>query len=336
MNERTMLLLLGLAAHGCGEAASEANPAGTTGDQPESMTSSGASSSGSTSGGEGSESTTGLLDPQDPVDPTEETGTGETGTDEVPSRCEVTALTVTCTHHSETVFTGLTGISPREVHWQVPLGEAPPSGWPVAILFQGSLFTAETFWVVLQSDSLGMRHQGLLTKSLLDAGFAVVTPEAHLGGFTAWETNVPPMSELWEASADHQFMLDIFEAIEQEDFGPLDTRRMYAAGISSGGYMTSRMDLAYRDRFRALAIQSASWATCVGPVCQVPEMDPAHLPTLFLHGEVDDIVPVETMLAYRNALDVVGVETKTIVDPGVDHAWLPEAPEEITGWFEAH
>ncbi|MCX4244032.1 extracellular medium-chain-length polyhydroxyalkanoate depolymerase [Paraliomyxa miuraensis] len=256
---------------------------------------------------------------------------------ETASRCEVTDLTLTCTHQSTTLYTGFTGLVPREVHWQVPLGEPPEGGWPAAIVFQGSIFTAELFWVVLDVETLGYWNQGMLTKTLLDSGFAVITPEAHLGGFTAWETNVPPMSIAWETAEDNQFMLDIFEEIDAGGFGPLDPSRLYATGISSGGYMTSRMDEAYRERFNALAIQSASWATCAGPVCSVPDdLDAGHLPTMFLHGTADPIVPMSTMEPYRDALDALGVETATVVGEGVEHAWLDEAPAAIVGWFQSH
>ncbi len=252
------------------------------------------------------------------------------------SRCEQYDGVLLCEHHTTTLFTGLTGLLPRQVHWQVPLGRPPEAGWPAALLFQGSLFTAETFWTVLDLDTLGYRNQGRLTQGLLDSGFAVITPEAHAGGFTAWDTNIPPMSQFWETAEDHWFMLDIFDELDAGGFGPIDATRLFAAGISSGGYMTSRMDQAYRTRFVALAIQSASWATCAGPICNVPALDAGHLPTMFLHGSDDAIVPLATMELYRDALDGVGVETETIVAPRVGHAWIDEAPDAIVSWFAAH
>lgn len=257
--------------------------------------------------------------------------------DDSESRCTVKELTLTCSHQSTTLFTGFSGLLPREVHWQVPLGEPPEDGWPAALVFQGSIFTAELFWVVLDADTFGFWNQGILTKTLLDSGFAVITPEAHAGGFTAWDTNIPPMATYWETAEDHQFMLDIFDELEAGTFGPIDVERLYATGISSGGYMTSRMDEAYRDRFRALAIHSASWAACAGPLCDLPDdLDAGHLPTLFLHGLEDGIVPVSTMLPYRDALDALGVETDTVLAEGIGHAWLDEAPDSIVGWFQAH
>ncbi|MFO7561465.1 MAG: hypothetical protein R6X02_02380 [Enhygromyxa sp.] len=253
------------------------------------------------------------------------------------SRCKLEGDRIHCSHRSDTLWTGKTGVTPRVVHWQVPVGDAPVEGWPVALLFQGSLYSADTFWDAHQDDGFGGYNQVLLTRALLDAGFVVITPEARLAGSGAWETNIPPMSENWSASGDHAFMLDIFAAIEAGDFGPCDPTRMFAAGISSGGYMTSRMDLAYRSRFRALAIQSASWATCAGTLCEVPTpLDPDHLPTLFLHGRSDSIVPIETMLDYHAALLDAGVESEALIDEGVGHQWLDAAPEQVLEWFERY
>lgn len=253
------------------------------------------------------------------------------------SRCKLDGKRIHCSHHSDTLWTGTTGVIPRVVHWQVPVGEAPLEGWPVVIMFQGSLFSADTFWDADQNDAFGGYNQVLLVKALLDAGFAVITPEARLAGAGAWETNVPPMSNNWSSSGDHAFMLDIFAEIESGDFGACDPERMYAAGISSGGYMTSRMDLAYRSRFRALAIQSASWATCAGSVCSIPTpLDAGHLPTLFLHGRKDEIVPIATMLDYHTALLEAGVASEAVIDEAAGHAWLDAAPERVLEWFERH
>lgn len=252
------------------------------------------------------------------------------------SRCTIDDR-LHCARHITTLHTGLLDATPRKVHWQVPVGDPPDSGWPVAILFQGSFVSADSFWDVPKSEVLGVWNQGLLTKTLLDGGFAVITPEARLAGAGAWETNIPPMSLDWSLSGDNDFMLDIFDAIARGEFGELDSDRLYAAGISSGGYMTSRMDLEYRSRFQALAIESASWATCSGTLCGVPTpLSPAHLPTLFLHGSDDLVVPIETMLEYHQALLDAGVETQTVVAEGVGHAWIDAAPAEILRWFSEH
>jgi len=145
------------------------------------------------------------------------------------------------------------------------------------------------------------------------------------------------MAWFWQTSEDHQFMLDIFAEIDRGGFGPLDNGRLYATGISSGGYMTSRMDVSYRSRFRALAIHSASYATCGGFLCVLPDdLNSGHLPTLFMHGDADPIVPIATMLSYRDELDNLGVDTETIVAPGVGHAWIDASPQALVDWFGSH
>jgi len=63
-------------------------------------------------------------------------------------------------------------------------------------------------------------------------------------------------------------------------------------------------------------------------------LDAEHLPTLFLHGREDEIVPIETMLPYHQALLDAGVESETIIDEGAGHGWLDAAPEQVVGWFE--
>lgn len=258
--------------------------------------------------------------------------TGETRTPTAEPVCSYTATTRSCPHQTLRLTTG--PLSSRDVHFQVPNGEAPPDGWPVAVLFQGSFFSASTMWDATKGDPFGGWNQTGVVASLLAAGFAVVTPEAQGGGNTFWNTNVPPWSFLWTTSPDADLMSALFAALDDGSFGAVDPDRLYAAGISSGGYMTSRMALSYPGRFRALAIHSASWATCSGPLCVLPELPADHPPTLFLHGEDDVVVPISTMWIYADRLDVAGFEVRVVTDPAAGHEWIDVAPAEIVDWFE--
>ena len=85
-------------------------------------------------------------------------------------------------------------------------------------------------------------------------------------------------------------------------FGHLNYKRKYATGISSGGYMTSRMAVSYGGEFRSLVVAAGSYATCAGPICIVPRLPNDHPPTLHLHGGSDLIVPPFTMEMYYDAL----------------------------------
>ena len=162
--------------------------------------------------------------------------------------CEVGPGHVRCPR--ETMEIELDG-GRRDVHWQVPAGEAPPEGWPVAFMFQGALFPASLSWSGRKGAPLGAYHQARLTMELLDAGFAVVTPEAAGEGLTCWSTNLPGE---WEDTRDAELMEELLLSVEHGELGPLDPDDLVAVGISSGGYMTSRMATAHPGRFRALVI----------------------------------------------------------------------------------
>lgn len=250
-------------------------------------------------------------------------------------RCASDPQRLACAHHTATLRTGALGVTPREVHWQTPTGEPPAAGWPVALLFQGSLYSAETFWEGTPDGPFGLWSQVHTTAALLDAGYAVVTPEAHADGGGWWDTNVLPWSLAWEGAPDDHFVRDLLDALAAGDFGPLDADRLYAAGVSSGGYMTSRMAVSYPGRFRALAVCAASYATCGGPLCVVPALPADHPPTRFLHGALDPVVPIATMWAYHDALEDQGTPVDAVVDQDTGHAWIPAAPEAVVGWFEA-
>lgn len=250
--------------------------------------------------------------------------------------CTETALSVQCTYdHRDLPLDGL-GLGKRRVYFQQPLGTPPAGGWPVVLLFQGSFFSAELCFQGVVGEPFGAYYQGLTVKQLLEAGFAVLAPQTHLAGTTFWDTDIPPFTVAWELAPDHKFMLAIFDAIEGGTFGSLNPLRLYAAGISSGGYMTSRMAVSYRGRFKALAIQSASYATCpVGPLCLVPALPPDHPPTLLLAGLLDPLVPEWTVEAYHTRLAAEGHKTELIVGDLGSHEWIPAAPSAVVDWFLA-
>lgn len=203
-------------------------------------------------------------------------------------------------------------------------------------MFQGSFFTAELTWSSTNAMPFGAYHQTDVVRRLLDRGYAVITPEAHIGGSTFWDTNVPPWSLAWTTSPDHAFMTTIFSMIDAGTFGPLDGDGLFATGISSGGYMASRMALAYPERFRAVAIQSASYAACSGPLCVIPSLPSTHAPTLFLHGSADVVVPVLTARAYDAALRSQGTPTRFVSDLLSGHEWIRQAPAEVPAWFDRY
>lgn len=248
------------------------------------------------------------------------------------SRCSG-SFTLTCAKNTTTLWTGALGVTPRQVHWQVPTGTAPQGGWPAVVMYSPSLYSAQLAWSASRLLPAGAYYETATIKQLLDSGYAVVTPESHLAGFTFWDTNVPLLP--YEIAPDRYFVEDILDGLGGGTFGPVDTGRLFATGMSSGGYMTSRMAVSHAGRFQALAIQSASYATCLGPLCSVPgDLPDDHPPTLFLHGVIDPVVPILTMYPYRNRLDAQGTPTRTVTSLFATHEFLPAAPGEIVAWFQ--
>ncbi len=250
--------------------------------------------------------------------------------------CLVGPQNAACIYETTTLQTGISGLVGRDVHWQLPQGVPPQEGWPAVILFQGSFIPAEHFWSASIDALYGVWYQVLLVATLLDHGFAVITPEAHLEGGTYWDTNIPPYNVFWQSAPDHFFVTDILSHLAQGGFGPINSDQLFAAGISSGGYMTSRMAVSYPGNFLALAIQSASYATCAAATCLVPELPADHPPTLFLHGELDTVVPLFTMQLYADKLDSQGSSVSVLLDPDAGHEWFASGPSAVTDWFVWH
>lgn len=248
------------------------------------------------------------------------------------ARCQATSSHVICSQR-ELSLTAL--YVPRKVTFEVPLGTPPAAGWPVAIFYQGSFIAGSQMFAADRGDAFGKYQATLTIKALLDAGYAVLAPDALLGGATFWQTNIPPWSLLWTTSSDHAFLVAILQAVRGGRFGALNPDRLYALGISSGGFMTSRMAVSYPGMFRALAVHSASYATC-SAVCVVPGLPADHPPTLFLHGLLDPIVPLPTMEAYRSALQRDGHEVETVINKTASHQWLPEGAQAVRDWFDRH
>ena len=251
------------------------------------------------------------------------------------SWCTVSTTSASCAHNTITfgIEDGL--LEPREVHWQLPLGTPPSDGWPVVLLFQGSFLKAEAAWSAEGDDILGTWNRTMTVVKLLEAGYAVLTPETHLQGSTFWDTNIAPYNQAWELAPDHRLMLAIINGLASDVFGAVDDGRLYTAGFSSGGYMASRVALTYTG-VQAAAVHSASYMTCAASACFVPALPVTHPPTLFLHGTADIVVPVWTSQVYADKLAELDIPMKQVLEDGLGHVWLSTAPNQIVSWFQAH
>ncbi|WP_439653239.1 extracellular medium-chain-length polyhydroxyalkanoate depolymerase [Pseudomaricurvus albidus] len=253
------------------------------------------------------------------------------------SRCSERSKTflvpgeITCSYRSLTLPSG--ALTSREVKYELPLGQPPAGGWPVAIVYQGSLFPVE--FSRTTSAPFGGFYELKTIKKLLDNGYAVLAPRAPAE--LAWLTNAATVvsDNLYHTTTDYTFLTNVLQAIKDGTFGPLNPDRQYATGISSGGYNSSRMAVSFPGEFKALVIHSGSYAECLGPVCVVPlQLPDDHPPTYFIHGLVDTIVPWSTMDSYYDRLRWEGVTSDRHTNTLGGHEWFPESANLVLNWFE--
>lgn len=218
----------------------------------------------------------------------------------------------------------------RAVKYLLPKGTPPKKGWPVVFIFQGSFWPVKFF---RNADEVSeIYYEAQTIQELLKAGFAVVAPRALAG--LAWQTNAPYFKNNYEDSSDFQMMKNLIKEIKKGALGPLNSQQLFATGISSGGYNTSRMAIAFPGKFKALAVHSASYATCMGPICDIPEqLSKMHPPTLILAGEKDKVVNPKTSIAYYEALERNNIATAMYLDPQTGHGWFARSPQLIVEWF---
>jgi poly(3-hydroxyoctanoate) depolymerase len=247
------------------------------------------------------------------------------------SRCVETSQVISCTNQ-ESPISG-NSRDTRRVLWEVPMGTPPDGGWPVVLMYQGTSHPVEFTRDI--DDPGGNYYQVETIKELLDNGYAVVAPRGINDG--PWQTNLWAGIFNYPNSDDFQFLSNVFTAIANGDFGPLNPNKKYATGLSSGGYNTSRMAVSFQGQFNSLVIHSGSYATCLGFLCSVPQQLPAnHPPTFFIHGADDGVVPSGTMEKYYDRLLSNGRVADKFVKQGGGHSWFPESPGLIRAWFDQH
>lgn len=245
----------------------------------------------------------------------------------------------------------------RSVTYQVPEGTPPAGGWPVIFFYNGTMILVPTLpdgpttlGPILPVDAQGgsgylpeIFHEFLDDPAQSGKKYAVVYPQAatQLAIARFWDTNVPLLP--YNLSSDYCFLPALWQSIESGDYGAadqFDMNRRFAFGMSSGGYNTSRMAVSWNGGsvWKALAIQSASYATCLGPVCVIPNSLPAnHPPTKFYHGTADTTVPISTMYAYYDKL-IAQNHMAAVQTNGGGHALTPDllGPGGVKAWFDQY
>lgn len=191
------------------------------------------------------------------------------------------------------------------------------------------------------------KHQGIFTQKAINLGYAVIAPdsiEPTCPGEKHWAYTTGD-------TVDLQFFNNIFAWIENNP--NLDSSRVYIAGISSGGFMTSRLALNIgTSKIKGVVVHSAGDAdyssitsanNCNTALNQnIPTNIPStHPKTLLINGINDQLDPVIMGENYYSALTTAGISANIIkVNCGsgtehlICHDWFNENDYTILNFFE--
>lgn len=92
----------------------------------------------------------------------------------------------------------------------------------------------------------------------------------------------------------------------------IDPTRIYATGLSMGGFGTWSLAIRYPERFAAIApICGGLWMQGVAPI--------RHLPVWTFHGETDNTIPIAFTEQIVSGLEALGADVQFTRYPGVGH-----------------
>ena len=163
--------------------------------------------------------------------------------------------------------------------------------WPLLLFLHGAGERGDDLELVKVHGPPKMIAQGR------DFPFVVVSPQC-------------PKDEWWSVDALHDLLNEIVETYR------IDTARIYATGLSMGGYATWGLACTYPERFAAVV-----------PICGGGDSEKAPLmkeiPTWVFHGAKDEAVPLQQSQEMVDALKAAGSDVRFTVYPEGGHveAW---------------
>jgi poly(3-hydroxybutyrate) depolymerase len=198
-------------------------------------------------------------------------------------------------------------------HLYVPAGYTPTRPFPLVVALHG----------------LGANEDSMLSPTykipaLADQhGFIVVAPLGYRvdGGYGAFPGGR-------RSQFSEQDVMEVIKLVRRDY--KIDDSRIYLVGHSMGGIGTWALGAKYPDLWAALApISGVSSPALVEKMRAIPE--------IVVHGDADDVVPVDGSRAMVAEMKKRGVEVKYIEVPGGSHVSVP-GPNmaAIFDFFDAH
>ena len=230
-------------------------------------------------------------------------------------------------------------INHRFFLWIEPNTLPPEQGYPVLFLFHGASQHGFSWIIGLNTWS---KNQMSFTKKALEQGYFTICLESNRPvrpGPRAWDVFDEKITE----NDDIQYIKQIISWLETTNF-PVNRNNLFCAGFSSGAFMCSRIGLSTSDIFTAIALNSGCNANSITLTNRGPQFDLTtsfnissnHPPTFLLHGEQDQLVPVNCSKRYHLDLKKAGIDTDLIIDPDKGHIWLSQQNDELLNWFNSY
>jgi poly(3-hydroxyoctanoate) depolymerase len=233
-----------------------------------------------------------------------------------------------------------TGYTRRDLQVFRPDHFSPKKKYPILIYFHGTDHPVDMNQPI--DAPFGLHYESQFIQKMTEAGYFVVAPKANLlfpytfFGARAWEANIAPYSYDFSGTRDFALVKQLFEHLDSITGAQISTERIFLAGFSSGGYMSSRIanEPFFANKIAGIIVHSASYGTCLQGHCSIPSALPSwHPPTLLVSNKGDGIVPFETVIKYQKVLNSNDIPVTTLYQEGGEHSWIPENVEFIIQWL---
>lgn len=230
-------------------------------------------------------------------------------------------------------------IEDRFFLWIQPQQPIPEEGYPIIFLFHGATQHAFSWLLPLNKWN---KNQMSFSAEALDNGFFLILLESErpiTPGPRAWDVFTTNNS----ANRDIHYVQSIFSWLNQSQL-PVNMDSVFCAGFSSGAFMCSRLALNCEQVFDAIALNSGCNADSITLTSRGPEFNlhssfevsSNHPPTLLIHGQTDQFVPVKCATNYYQDLINATVETQLLISPSQGHIWLSSYNQDILNWFNQY
>jgi dienelactone hydrolase len=199
-----------------------------------------------------------------------------------------------------------------------PSGEAPASGWPAALVLDGCGFHGSGF---TPPAGRALATAGIVS---IDVDYHAAAPAPPGTYCTVPPTNPEGLATILTAVADAVAWLRTDPSIDPDAIG--------AVGYSLGGLLAIYAHTGDSGIGQVEPVEFAAIVAFAAPIFDdvVAAAEAGDLPPLYVvHGERDDIVPVEASLDLQAAAITGGTAVTVVAVPGVDHGWGDPTTDQV-------